>query len=67
MEQSSLGMPNRDYFLKDRNDTTLMAYEKFITDIAVAFGADESTAKKDSKDVVDLEIDLAKVSYMIPP
>ena len=65
MEQPpSLGMPNRDYFLKARNDTTLMAYQKFIKDIAMTFGADETTADTDTKEVVDLEIDLAKVSFI---
>ena len=63
MEQPDLGMPNRDYFLKARNDTTLLAYQKLIKDIAVTFGADEMAAEHDAKDVVDLEIDLANVRF----
>ena len=56
-------MPSRDYFLKARNDSTLMAYQKMIVDLAVAFGADPDTAEQDAKDFVDFEIELANVSF----
>ena len=65
MNQPLLGMPNRDYYVKERNDTTLMAYQKMIKDIAVALGADDVTAEQDAKDMVDLEVDLANVRIII--
>lgn len=55
-------MPNRDYFLKGRNDPVLLAYEKFATDTAIKFGADPEVAKNDMRDMVDFEIKLANVS-----
>lgn len=56
-------MPNREYYLKGRNDKTLLAYEQFATEMAVMFGANEATAKNDMKDMVDFEIKLANVRF----
>ena len=58
-------MPTRYYYLTARNNSRLMAYQKMQTDIAVALGADRQTAEQDSKDMVDFEVDLAKVSIKI--
>ncbi|BFZ23837.1 hypothetical protein BsWGS_26876 [Bradybaena similaris] len=44
-----------------RNDTILQAYEKYLVDIAVALNASREVAEQDARDVVDLEIELAKV------
>ena len=65
IDQTSLGMPSRDYFLKGRNDTTLLAYQKMVNDIYVALGADPAVAKQDAKDLVDFEIELANVSMIV--
>ena len=54
-------MPARGYFLKSRNDTMLQAYEKYAYDVAVAFGADTYYAKQQIKEMVDFEIEIAKV------
>lgn len=62
MDQTSLGMPSRDYLLKARNDSMIMAYQKMIRDIAIAFGADEAVAEQDTKEVVDFEIELANIT-----
>ena len=61
MDQTSFGMPSREYYLSERNDTTLMAYQKKIAEIAIAFGADKQNAEQDAEDVVDFERELAKV------
>ena len=61
MDQTEFGMPSREYYLKDRNGTTLLAYETMLIDLAVALGADEGTAEQDAKDIVDFERELAKV------
>ncbi|VDI27817.1 Hypothetical predicted protein [Mytilus galloprovincialis] len=62
VDQPGFGMPNREYYLKGRNDKTLLAYEQFATEMAVMFGANEATAKNDMKDMVDFEIKLANIS-----
>ena len=64
MDQASLGMPSREYYLKARNETTLMAYQTMIASIAVALGADKAIAEQDSKEIVDLERELAGVGIL---
>lgn len=62
IDQPELGMPSRDYYLKGRDDPTLVAYQTMIEDMMVAFGADRQVARSDAKDMVDLEVDLANIS-----
>lgn len=62
IDQTSLGMPSRDYYLKGRNDSMLLAYQKMKKDLAIAFGADPDTAEQDAKDLVDFEIELANIT-----
>ncbi|KAH3821495.1 hypothetical protein DPMN_123259 [Dreissena polymorpha] len=38
VDQPNLGMPSRDYYLKERNATDLMAYQTMLEEIAVALG-----------------------------
>jgi len=61
VDQPDLGMPSRDYYLKGRNDTTLLAYETKLREIMVALGVEEATARQDAVDIVDMEIQLANV------
>ena len=63
VDQQVFGMPNRDYFLKGRDDPTLLAYENYATQMAIMFGADPMTAKYDMKEMVDFEVRLANVSF----
>ncbi|XP_053378803.1 neprilysin-4-like isoform X4 [Mercenaria mercenaria] len=62
IDQPDLGMPSRDYYLKGRDDKTLMAYQTMIQDSAVAFGANIADASNDAKEIVDLEIELANIT-----
>lgn len=62
IDQPQLGLPDREYFLRGRNDRKLLAYEKYAREMAVIFGADESTASNDMKDVVDFEIEIANAT-----
>ena len=39
----------------------MVDYENFIVDIAVAFGANASEARRDAEDMVDFEMQLANV------
>ncbi|XP_053403714.1 membrane metallo-endopeptidase-like 1 isoform X2 [Mercenaria mercenaria] len=62
IDQASLGMPSREYYLKDRYDKILMAYQTLLEESYVAFGADPTTAENDAKDVVDMEIEVANIT-----
>lgn len=65
VDQQTFGMPNRDYFLKGREDPVLLAYEKFATDTAIMFGANPEVAQNEMRAMVDFEIKLANIS--LPP
>lgn len=58
-------MPGRSYYLADRNDSMIKAYEQLGISIAVGLGADPTTAADDMKKIVDLEIELANVRLNI--
>ncbi|VDI45273.1 Hypothetical predicted protein [Mytilus galloprovincialis] len=62
IDQADFGMPGRKYYLKERNDTMIMAYETLGKSIAIQLGADPDVAANDMERVVDLEIDLAKIT-----
>lgn len=61
----ALGLPSRDYFLKGKSDAALLAYHRYMTDVAVLLGADSKTAATELLDVVKFEIQLANVSTYI--
>ena len=58
-------MPDRDYYLKDRHDATVLAYENYATQMAILFGANSMVATEDMQDMVDFEIKLANVIFYI--
>ncbi|KAJ8321012.1 hypothetical protein KUTeg_002599 [Tegillarca granosa] len=58
-QSQRFGMPERSYFLKSRDDKTLLAYQTYATKTAVVFGASPETAKIHMKEMVDFEIQLA--------
>ena len=62
-QPESLGLPSREYYLKQRNDSIILAYERFAVDVATLLGADAAEAQSQMKDMVDFEIKLANVSF----
>jgi len=62
LDQSPLGMPSREYFLKGRNEPALKSYEQYIVNVAVAMGAPRPRAETEIAQMVDFEILLANVS-----
>lgn len=46
--------------MKSSND--LMAYHRYMTQIAILLGADKATAATEMQDVIDFEVSLANVS-----
>ncbi|XP_021361073.1 membrane metallo-endopeptidase-like 1 isoform X2 [Mizuhopecten yessoensis] len=62
LDQPSLGMPDRKYYLNGRNDRTLKAYEKYAVELAKAFGANQATAEQQMKEMVDFEIKIANLT-----
>lgn len=62
LDQPELGMPSRDYYLRGIGDEDVQIYEKFAVDVAMMFGASESQARRDMREMVELEIELANVT-----
>lgn len=55
-------MPSRDYYLRGIGDEDVQIYEKFAVDVAMMFGASEPQARRDMREMVELEIELANVT-----
>lgn len=62
IDQTSLGLPNRAYFLDPSNQKSVKAYKTFILTVAMLLGAQSNVARKDVEDVVKFETKLASVS-----
>ncbi|HUX62038.1 MAG TPA: M13 family metallopeptidase [Ignavibacteriaceae bacterium] len=62
--QSGLGMPDRDYYLKDDNSTKTIReeYSQLITKSFMLIGYDSVKATETAKEIIALETQLAKAS-----
>ncbi|XP_030748632.1 neprilysin-4-like isoform X2 [Sitophilus oryzae] len=63
IDQTTLGLPNRDYFLDSRNVKFIKAYKSFILSIANLLGSQTSTTLEDIEDLVQFETRLASITY----
>ena len=57
-----LGLPSREYFLKESSEKERKAYLKLMVEVAILFGAEREIAEIDMADVLDLETKIANVS-----
>ena len=64
VDQAGLGLPDRDYYLKDdpQNKKIKDAYLAYVTDLLVAIGRKPDVAKAETQQIWDLETAIAKVS-----
>lgn len=62
LDQTSLGLPDRSYYFKGFNDTTVSAYFDLMVESAVMLGAQRQEARKQMGEVLEFEISLAKIS-----
>ncbi|RUS80695.1 hypothetical protein EGW08_011518 [Elysia chlorotica] len=56
----NLGLTTK-FLLRPRTDSVLLAYEAYLRKLALLLGADPAVAAQDAKDVVDMQIELAKI------
>lgn len=61
LDQMQLGLPSREYFLKESSERERKAYLKLMIEIAVLFGSEREIAEIDMADVLDLETKIANV------
>jgi predicted metalloendopeptidase len=58
LDQAELGL-SREYLIKGFEDKDVQHYYKYMVDTAVLFGADPEAAKKEMKEALLFEIELA--------
>lgn len=62
IDQTSLGLPSRDYFLSETSREYIEAYHQFLLDTVYILGAPEDGAIDDVKDIIDFEVKLAMIT-----
>ncbi|ESO95683.1 hypothetical protein LOTGIDRAFT_188395 [Lottia gigantea] len=62
LDEGSLGLPSKDYYLRDREDKYLSVYEQLARDLARMFGAESRQAASQTREMIDLEIKLANIT-----
>ncbi|XP_023018621.1 M13 family metallopeptidase neprilysin 1 [Leptinotarsa decemlineata] len=62
MDQTALALPSRDYYLKSSSKEDLLAYHKYMTNIAILLGANATSAGEELQQVLDFEKKLANAS-----
>lgn len=63
LAQGGLGLPDRAYYLDERNAESKAAYEKHIAKMFQLAGDEERTATKKASQVVDFETKLAELAW----
>jgi membrane metallo-endopeptidase-like protein 1 len=62
LDQPPLGLPSREYFLKESDSEYKAAYLRFMINVAKLLGADDATATRDMEQVLHFEEQLANVT-----
>lgn len=65
MDQMALALPSRDYYLKASSEGDMVAYHKYMTNIAILLGANKTTASDELQQVVEFERRLANVRNIL--
>ncbi|OAD59770.1 Endothelin-converting enzyme 1 [Eufriesea mexicana] len=61
-DQTSLGLPTRDYFLQPSNTIYLKAYKNYLIKISTLLGASLQNATIDAEELIEFETKLAKIT-----
>ncbi|BES92051.1 Peptidase family M13 [Nesidiocoris tenuis] len=62
LDQTSLGLPTRDYYLQPSNLQYLEAYKNYLAKVATLLGAPASNATVAAEEVIQFEVALAKIT-----
>ncbi|XP_041978385.1 neprilysin-4-like [Aricia agestis] len=61
-DQTSLGLPTRDYFIQESNKMYLDAYKEYLIKIAFILGGSPNHIEQSADKLIDFEIQLAKIT-----
>jgi predicted metalloendopeptidase len=62
-DQTSLGLPTRDYFLQPSNMVYLEAYKNYFIKISTLLGAPLDNVTQEAETLINFETRLAEVRY----
>uniref|UniRef100_A0A1A9VUG9 Endothelin-converting enzyme 1 n=1 Tax=Glossina austeni TaxID=7395 RepID=A0A1A9VUG9_GLOAU len=62
IDQLSLALPSRDYYLKSSSENALKAYHKYMTKTAMLLGAKPDIVERELEQVLQFEIQLANAT-----
>ncbi|KAJ9601452.1 hypothetical protein L9F63_000369, partial [Diploptera punctata] len=62
LDQTSLGLPTRDYFLQPTNMKYLEAYKNFLIKTSTLLGASLENATEQAEEIIEFETKLAKIT-----
>uniref|UniRef100_A0A182T4S6 Neprilysin, neutral endopeptidase 1 n=1 Tax=Anopheles maculatus TaxID=74869 RepID=A0A182T4S6_9DIPT len=61
-DQTSLGLPTRDYYLQPGNRKYLEAYRQFMVEVIGLLGVPTETARQATEEMIDFETQLANIT-----
>ncbi|XP_047024708.1 neprilysin-4-like isoform X1 [Helicoverpa zea] len=61
-DQTSLGLPTRDYFLQESNKVYLDAYKNYLMKIAILLGGNKAHVMYSANQLIEFEIKLARIT-----
>ena len=64
LDEASLGMPSRDYYLNTEHEVDAQAYLRYMGQVAEYMGADPGTVQAEMKKVLSLETAIANVGQI---
>lgn len=64
LDQMQLALPSRDYYLKKNSEVELIAYQNYMTNVAVLLGADSNLVADEFNRVIILEKQFANVCFI---
>ena len=64
VDQAGLGMRSRKFLTSEKYADMRESYIRYGKDVGVLFGADASTAERDMREILALDIKLANVSRL---
>ncbi|XP_054009657.1 neprilysin-4-like isoform X1 [Hylaeus anthracinus] len=64
-DQTTLGLPTKDYFLQPSNTIYLKAYKDYLIKISTLLGASLKNATNDANELIEFEKKLAKITFTV--
>ncbi|XP_055523630.1 neprilysin-4 [Wyeomyia smithii] len=64
-DQTSLGLPTRDYFLQASNKKYLDGYKQFMVDILILLNVHPDVANETANDTIEFEVQLANITSSV--